>query len=272
MSQWFSDRVGQRFIVENRSGGSNNIGTEAVVRSAADGYTLLLVNAVNAINATLFEKLSYDFLRDIAPVASIARVPSVMEIHPSVPVSTVPEFIAYAKANPGKINFGSQGNGTIAHISCELFKIVTGIDMVHVPYRGSAPMLTDLLSGRVQVTIDTVATSIEHIRTGRLRALAVTTATRWDGLPGTPTVPDFLPGFEASGWYGIGTPSKTPPEIVHKLNRETNFALADPKIQARLSALGFTVLAGSPAEFGQLIAEETQKWGKVIRAANIKAE
>jgi tripartite-type tricarboxylate transporter receptor subunit TctC len=269
ISQWFSDRIGQRFIVENRSGGSNNIGTEAVVRSAADGYTLLLVNAVNAINATLFENLSYDFLRDIAPVASIARVPNVMEIHPSVPVSTVLEFVTYAKANPGKINFGSPGNGTIGHISCELFKIVTGIDMLHVPYRGSAPMLTDLLSGRVQVAIDNVAGSIEYIRTGRLRALAVTTATRWDD---TPIVADFLPGFEASGWNGIGTPSKTPPEIVHKLNLETNLALADPKIQARLSALGFTVLAGSPADFGQLIAEETQKWAKVIRAANIKAE
>jgi tripartite-type tricarboxylate transporter receptor subunit TctC len=271
-SQWFSDRMGQRFIVENRAGGSNNIGTEAVVRSPADGYTLLLVNAVNAINATLFDKLSYDFLRDIAPVAGIARVPNVMEVHPSLPVTTVPEFIAYAKANPGKVNFGSAGSGTSGHISCELFKMMTDVNMVHVPYRGSAPMLTDLLGGQVQVTIDNVAGSIDHIRTGRLRALAVTTATRWEGLPDTPTVGDFLPGFEASGWYGIGTPSKTPAEIVERLNIETNSALADPKIKARLSDLGFAVLAGSSSDFGRLVAEETEKWGKVIRAANIKAE
>jgi tripartite-type tricarboxylate transporter receptor subunit TctC len=270
--QWFSDRMGQRFIVENRAGGSNNIGTEAVVRSPADGYTLLLVNAVNAINATLFDKLSYDFLRDIAPVAGIARVPNVMEVHPSLPVTTVPEFIAYAKANPGKVNFGSAGSGTSGHISCELFKMMTDVNMVHVPYRGSAPMLTDLLGGQVQVTIDNVAGSIDHIRTGRLRALAVTTATRWEGLPDTPTVGDFLPGFEASGWYGIGTPSKTPAEIVERLNIETNSALADPKIKARLSDLGFTVLAGSSSDFGRLVAEETEKWGKVIRAANIKPE
>jgi tripartite-type tricarboxylate transporter receptor subunit TctC len=261
--QWFSDRMGQRFIVENRAGGSNNIGTEAVVRSPADGYTLLLVNAVNAINATLFDKLSYDFLRDIAPVAGIARVPNVMEVHPSLPVTTVPEFIAYAKANPGKVNFGSAGSGTSGHISCELFKMMTDVNMVHVPYRGSAPMLTDLLGGQVQVTIDNVAGSIDHIRTGRLRALAVTTATRWEGLPDTPTVGDFLPGFEASGWYGIGTPSKTPAEIVERLNIETNSALADPKIKARLSDLGFTVLAGSSSDFGRLVAEETEKWGKV---------
>jgi tripartite-type tricarboxylate transporter receptor subunit TctC len=270
--QWFSDRMGQRFIVENRAGGSNNIGTEAVVRSPADGYTLLLVNAVNAINATLFDKLSYDFLRDIAPVAGIARVPNVMEVHPSLPVTTVPEFIAYAKANPGKVNFGSAGSGTSGHISCELFKMMTDVNMVHVPYRGSAPMLTDLLGGQVQVTIDNVAGSIDHIRTGRLRALAVTTATRWEGLPDTPTVGDFLPGFEASGWYGIGTPSKTPAEIVERLNIETNSALADPKIKARLSDLGFAVLAGSSSDFGRLVAEETEKWGKVIRAANIKPE
>jgi tripartite-type tricarboxylate transporter receptor subunit TctC len=270
--QWFSDRMGQRFIVENRAGGSNNIGTEAVVRSPADGYTLLLVNAVNAINATLFDKLSYDFLRDIAPVAGIARVPNVMEVHPSLPVTTVPEFIAYAKANPGKVNFGSAGSGTSGHISCELFKMMTDVNMVHVPYRGSAPMLTDLLGGQVQVTIDNVAGSIDHIRTGRLRALAVTTATRWEGLPDTPTVGDFLPGFEASGWYGIGTPSKTPAEIVERLNIETNSALADPKIKARLSDLGFAVLAGSSSDFGRLVADETEKWGKVIRAANIKPE
>jgi len=270
--QWFSDRMGQRFIVENRAGGSNNIGTEAVVRSPADGYTLLLVNAVNAINATLFDKLSYDFLRDIAPVAAIARDPKVMEAHASLPVTTVTEFSGYAKANPGKVNFGSAGSGTSGHISCELFKMMTDVNMVHVPYRGSAPMLTDLLGGQVQVTIDNVAGSIDHIRTGRLRALAVTTATRWEGLPDTPTVGDFLPGFEASGWYGIGTPSKTPAEIVERLNIETNSALADPKIKARLSDLGFTVLAGSSSDFGRLVADETEKWGKVIRAANIKAE
>ena len=272
IGQWFSDRTGQRFIVENRAGGSNNIGTEAVVRSPADGYTLLLANVVNAINATLFEKLSYDFLRDIAPVASIARVPNVMEVHPSLPVTTVPEFIAYAKANPGKVNMGSAGNGTIGHVSCELFKMMTGVNIVHVPYRGSAPMLTDLLGGQVQVTIDNVAGSIDHIRSSRLRALAVTTAKRWEGLPDIPTVGDFLPGFEASGWYGIGTPSKTPAYIVERLNIETNSALADQKIQARLSDLGFTVLAGSPADFGKLIAEETDKWGKVVRASGAKPE
>jgi tripartite-type tricarboxylate transporter receptor subunit TctC len=270
IGQWFSDHTGQRFIVENRAGGSNNIGTEAVVRSPADGYTLLLANVVNAINATLFEKLSYDFLRDIAPIASIARVPNVMEVHPSLPVTTVPEFIAYAKAN--QVNMGSAGNGTIGHVSCELFKMMSGVNIVHVPYRGSAPMLTDLLGGQVQVTIDNVAGSIEHIRSGKLRALAVTTATRWEGLPDTPTVGDFLPGFEASGWYGIGTPSKTPAYIVERLNIETNSALADPKIQARLSDLGFTVLAGSPADFRKLIAQETEKWGKVVKASGAKPD
>jgi len=267
--QWFSARMGQRFIVENRAGGSNNIGTEAVVRSPADGYTLLLVNGVNAINATLFD-LNFNFIRDIAPVAGIARVPNVMEVHPSVPVTTVPEFIAYAKANPGNVNMGSAGNGTTGHVSCELFKMMTGINVVHVPYRGSAPMLTDLLGGQVQVAIDNVTGSIDHIRTGRLRALAVTTAARWEGLPDTPTLGDFLPGFEASGWFGIGAPSKTPAEIVERLNIETNSALADLKIKERLSDLGFTVLTGSPADFGRLIAEETEKWGKVVRAANIK--
>ena len=224
------------------------------------------------MNAALYEKLNFNFIRDIAPVASIARVPNVMEVHPSLPVTTIPEFITHAKANPGKVNMGSAGNGTIGHVSCELFKMMTGANMVHVPYRGSAPMLTDLLGGQVQVTIDNVAGSIDHIRTGRLRALAVTTATRWEGLPDTATVGDFLPGYEASGWYGIGTPRKTPAEIVERLNIATNSALADPKIQARLSDLGFTVLAGSPADFGKLIAEETEKWGKVVKASGAKPE
>jgi tripartite-type tricarboxylate transporter receptor subunit TctC len=272
IGQWLSDRLGQPFVIENRPGASGNIGTEAVVNAPPDGYTLLLVNAGNAINATLYEKLKYNLTRDIAPVAGIIRVPLVMQVNPSVPVKTVPEFIAYAKANPAKLNMASAGNGTPQHVSGELFKMMAGVNMTHVPYRGSAPALTDLLGGQVQVVFDTTLASIEYIRAGRLRPLAVTTATRLEALPEIPTVSDFLPGYEASGWYGVGAPKNTPTEIVDKLNKEINAALANPKMKAQLADLGGIVLALSPAEFGKLIADETEKRGKVIRAANIKAE
>ena len=272
IGQWLSDRLGQPFVIENRPGASGNIGTEAVVNAPPDGYTLLLVNAGNAINATLYEKLKYNLIRDIAPVAGIIRVPLVMQVNLSVPVKTVPEFIAYAKANPGKLNMASAGNGTPQHVSGELFKMMAGVNMTHVPYRGSAPALTDLLGGQVQVVFDTTLASIEYIRAGRLRPLAVTTATRLEALPEIPTVSDFLPSYEASGWYGVGAPKNTPTEIVDKLNKEINAALANPKMKAQLADLGGIVLALSPAEFGKLIADETEKWGKVIRAANIKPE
>ena len=242
------------------------------MRAPPDGYTLLLVASANAINATLYDKLNFNFIRDIAPVASIIRVPNVMVVNPSVPAKTVPEFIAYAKANPGKINMASAGIGSSPHVAGELFKMMAGVDMVHVPYRGAAPALTDLLGGQVQVMFATTAASIEYIRAGKLRALAVTTATRSEALPDIPTVGDFVPGYEASAWFGIGAPKNTPAEIVDKLNKEINAGLADPKIKARLADLGGTVLAGSPADFGKLIADETEKWGKVIRAANIKPE
>jgi tripartite-type tricarboxylate transporter receptor subunit TctC len=270
MGQWLSERLGQPVVIENRPGGSNNIGTEAVVRSPADGHTLLLANFVNAANATLFDKLSYNFIRDISPVASIARLALVMEVHPSLPVTTIPEFIAYAKANPGKISMASGGSGSSGHVAGELFKTMTGIDMLHVPYRGNAPALTDLISGQVQVMYDTTPTSIEYIRAGKLRALAVTTATRFPGLPDIPTVGEFVSGYEATGWYGICAPKNTPPEIIEKLNKEINEVLTDPKMKARLVDLGGTVLLGSPTDFGTLIANETEKWGEVIRAANIK--
>jgi tripartite-type tricarboxylate transporter receptor subunit TctC len=272
MGQWLSERLRQPFLIENRPGVASNIATESVVRAPADGYTLLLVNPANATSATLYDKLNFNFIRDIAPVAGIVRVPNVMEVNPSVPAKTVPEFIAYAKANPGKVNYASAGNGTTVHIAGELFKIMTGVNMVHVPYRGSAPALTDMLGGQIQVMFDTLPSSIEHVRTGKLRALAVTTATRSPALPDIPTVGDFVPGFEASVWQGVGAPKNTPPEIVEKLNKEINAALADPKMRAQLANLGSTVLALSPAEFGALIAEETEKWATVIRAANIKAE
>jgi tripartite-type tricarboxylate transporter receptor subunit TctC len=272
IGQWLSDRLGQPFVIENRPGASGNIGTEAVVNAPPDGYTLLLVNAGNAINATLYDKLKYNLIRDIAPVAGIIRVPLVMQVNPSVPVKTVPEFIAYAKANPAKLNMASAGNGTPQHVSGELFKMMAGVNMTHVPYRGSAPALTDLLGGQVQVVFDTTLASIEYIRAGRLRPLAVTTATRLEALPEIPTVNDFLPGYEASGWYGVGAPKNTPTEIIDKLNKEINAALANPKMKAQLADLGGIVLALSPAEFGKLIADETEKWGKVIRTANIKAD
>jgi tripartite-type tricarboxylate transporter receptor subunit TctC len=272
MGQWLSERLGQPFVIENRPGAGSNIGTEAVVRAPADGYTLLLVAAGNASNATLYDKLNFNFIRDIAAVASLIRGPFVMVVNPSFPAKTIPEFIAYAEANPGKINFASGGTGYAAHLSGELFKMMTGVNMVHVPYRGQAPAMTDLLGGQVQVMFDSVVSSLSHIRAGKLRPLAVTTSTRSEVLPDIPTVGDFLPGYEASIWFGVGAPRNTPSEIVDRLNREINAGLADPTIKARLAEQGGTVLPGSPADFGRLIADETEKWGKVIRAANIKAE
>ena len=272
MGQWLSERLGQQFVIDNRPGGGTNIGTEAVVRAPADGYTLLLAGSPAAINATLYDKLNYNFIRDIAPVAGIIRQPFVMAVHPSVPAKTVPEFIAYAKANPGRINMASAGTGAGSHVTGELFKMMAGVDMVHVPYRGAGPALTDLIAGPVQVYFATTVASIEYIRAGRLRALAVTTATRSDALPGIPTVDEFVPGYEASSWYGVGAPKATPAEIVEKLNKEINAGLADPKLKARLADLGGDALALSPADFGKLIADETEKWGNVIRALNIKAE
>jgi tripartite-type tricarboxylate transporter receptor subunit TctC len=270
IGQWLSERLGQQLVIENRPGAGSNIATEGVVRAAADGYTLLLVSAAHAINATLYDRLNYNFLRDIAPVAGVIRVPNLMEVNPSLPPKSVPEFIAYAKANPGKVNYASGGNGTAQHLAGELFKIMTGVDMVHVPYRGDAPALTDLVGGQVQVMFGNMPSSIEHIRAGNLRPLAVTTATRSEALPDLPPVGDFVPGYEASTWQGLGAPGNTPAEIVDKLNKEINAALSDPKIKARLADLGGTVLGGSPADFGRLIADETEKWGKVIRAADIK--
>jgi len=272
MGQWLSERLGQPVIIENRPGAGGNVGVEAVVRAPPDGYTLLWANSANAISATLYEKLNYNFIRDIAPVAGVARVPQVMEVNPSFQAKTVPEFIAYAKANPGKLNFGSAGNGSALHMAGELFKIMAGVDMIHVPYRGGAPALIDLLGGQVQVMFDTMPASISHIKAGKLRALAVTTAMRSGALPDIPTVAEFVPGYEASIWWGVGVPKDTPAGIVEKLNKEINAGLADPKIKARLTELGGTALAGSPTEFGKLIADETEKWGNVIRAANIKAE
>jgi tripartite-type tricarboxylate transporter receptor subunit TctC len=268
--QYLAEKLGQPFVIENRPGAGNNIATEAAVRAPADGYTLLLVNPANAINATLYEKLNFDFVKDIAPVAGVMRVPNVAVVHPSVPAKTILEFIAYAKAIPGKINMASSGNGVPSHVAGELFKMMAGVDMVHVPYRGSAPALTDLVGGQVQVMFDPLPSSIEHIRAGRLRPLAVTTTTRSDVIPDIPTVGEFLPGYEASTWFGVGVPKGTPAEIVSKLNNEINAAFANSKFKARLTDLGGTVLAGSPADFGVLIAEENAKWAKVIRFAGIK--
>jgi len=270
MGPWLSERLGQQFVVENRPGGSSNIGTEAVVRAPPDGHTLLLVTTNNAINMTLYDKLNFNFIRDIAPVAGVVRVPNVMEVNPSFPAKTAPEFIAYAKANPNKLNFGSGGNGTASHMQFELFKLMSGVSMVHVSYRGSAPALTDLLSGQIQLMFDPMPSSIGHIKAGKLRALAVTTATRSEVLPDLPTLRDFVPGYEASTWFGIVAPTNTPAEIIEKLNNAINAGLADPKIKSRLAEMGGMLLAGSPADFGKLIAEETDKWGQVIRTANIK--
>jgi tripartite-type tricarboxylate transporter receptor subunit TctC len=272
MGQWLSERLGQPFVIENRPGAGGNIGTEAVVRASPDGYTLLIVGGWNAINATLYDKLSFNFIRDIAPVAGIHREPYVIAVHPSVPAKTVPEFIAYAKANPGKVTMASGGIGAPSHVSGELFKMKAGVNLVHVPYRGGGPAVTDLLGGQVQVMFAPTPPSIEHIRSGKLRALAVTTATRSDALPDIPTVGEFVPGYEASNWYGVGIPKNTPADIVDKLNKEINAGLADPKIKARLAVLGVTPLVVSPADFGRLIAEETEKWGKVIKSVGIKAD
>jgi tripartite-type tricarboxylate transporter receptor subunit TctC len=272
MGQWLSERLGQQFVIENRPSGGGNIGTEAVVRASADGYTLLMVGGWNAINATLYDKLSFNFIRDIAPVAGINREPYVIAVHPSVPARSIPEFIAYAKANPGKVSMASAGIGTPGHVSGELFKMMAGVNMVHVPYRGAAPALADLLAGQVQVGFITTAASIEYIKTGRLHALAVTTAMRSEALPDLPTVGEFVPGYETSNWFGVGAPKNTPSQIIDKLNKEINAGLADPKLKAQLASLGGTPLVVSPADFAKLIAEETEKWAKVIRAANIKAE
>jgi tripartite-type tricarboxylate transporter receptor subunit TctC len=271
IGQWLSERLGQQIVVENRSGAAGNIGSETALNSSADGYTLLLCSVANAISATLYDKLNYNF-RDIAPVAGISRAPNVMVVHPSVPATTVSEFIAYAKANPGKINMASSGVGTSIHMSGELFKLMTGVNMEHVPYRGSGPMLTDLLAGQVQIAFDNLQPSIPHIRAGKLRALAVTTATRSEALAELPTIGDFVPGYEASTWNGVCAPKNTSAEIVDRLNREINAGLADPTIKGRLAEMGAWVLPGSPADTGKLIADEIEKWGNVIRAANIKAQ
>jgi tripartite-type tricarboxylate transporter receptor subunit TctC len=272
LGQWLSERLGQPFVVENRPGAGGNIATEAVVNAPPDGYTLLLANLANAINATLYDKLSFVFLRDIAPVAGIFRVPLIMVVNPTVPAKTVPEFIAYAKANPGKISMASAGIGSVHHVAGELFKFMTGVEMVHVPYRGTTPALTDLLAGQAQVMFDVTPSSTPHIRAGKLRALAVTTVTRADVLPEIPIMGDFVPGYEASAWLGFGVPKDTPAAIISTLNREVNAGLADPKMRARLADLGGTPLPGSPAQFGKLIVDETEKWGKVIKSAGIKPE
>ena len=272
IGQWLSERLGQPFIIESRPGAASNIATEAVVRAPPDGYTLLLVTAANVINTTSYEKLNFNFLRDIAPIASIIRYPFVMVVNPSVPAKTVPEFIAYAKANPGKLTMASGGIGATTHLAGELFKVMTGVDMVHVPYRGLAASFTDLLGGQVQVTFASVTSSIAYIEAGKLRALAVTGATRSDALPDIPTVAEFVPGYEANIWFGVGAPKNTPSQIIDKLNEVINAGLPDPKIKARLAELGGTAFVGSPADFGKLIADDTEKWGKVIRALNIKAD
>jgi len=272
IGQWLSERLGQSFIVESRPGAGSNIGTEAVIRSPPDGYTILLVAPANAINATLYRKLNYNFIRDVAPVAGIIRFPNVMEVNPSVPAKTVPEFITYAKANPGKINFASSGNGSTIHMSGELFKMMTGVDIVHVPYRGSAQALTDMLGGQVQVMFDNVPTSLEHIRSGKLRPLAVTTSMRSEVLPDVPTMVDFVPGYESSAWYGVAVPKGTPPEIIDMLNRAINAGLADPKLKARFAELSAAVLPGSPDDFGKLLVDETQKWAKVVKFSGASAD
>jgi tripartite-type tricarboxylate transporter receptor subunit TctC len=270
--QWLSDRLGQPFVIENRTGAGGNVATEAVVQAPADGYTLLLTSLGNAVNATLFEKLNYNFLRDVVPVAGISREPLAMQVHPTFPAKTVPEFIVYAKANAGKINYGSAGTGSSLHMAGELFKLMAGVELVHVPYRGSPPALADLIGGQVQMMFCPLPPSLEYVRSGRLHALAVTTSTRSQALPAIPVVGDFLPGYEASAWYGIAAPKATPSWIVDKLNAEINAGLTDAKLKARLTELGSVPFAGSPFDFGRHLASETEKWGKVIRAGNIKAE
>ena len=272
MGQWLSERLGQTVLIENRPGGGGNIGTEAVVKAPPDGYTLLQWVPANAVNNTLYQNLNFNFLRDIAPVAGTARAPYVAVVNPELPVKTVPELIAHAKANPGKLNFASAGVGTGIHMAGELFKLMAGVNMVHVPYRGAAGAMTDLIGGQVQLMFDTTAASIPHIKAGKVRPLAVTTAARSALLPELPTVADFVPGYEASGPFGLGAPKDTPPAIVERLNREINAVLADPKVKARLADLGSEPLTGSPAEIGRMLAGETEKWAKVIRAANIKVQ
>ena len=272
IGQWLTDRLGQSFVIENRPGAGGNIGTEAVVNASPDGYTLLLATVPNAVNASLYEKLNFNFIRDIVPVAGIIRVPMVILLNPSVPAATAAEFIGYAKANPGKVNMASAGNGSAPHMAGELFKMMAGVNLVHVPYRGQGPALTDLLGGQVQVLFAATPGTTEYITTGKLRALAVTSASRADMLPELKTVADFVPGYEASQWYGIGVPRNTPVEIVDKLNKEINAAIADPAMKARFAAIGGEPLPGSAAEFGKLISQETEKWGRVVRAAGIKPE
>jgi len=272
IGQWLSERLGRQFVVENRPGASNNIATEAVVNAPPDGYTLLLATTTGPINAAIFDTLKFNFIRDLAPVASISSIPLVIEVNPSVPARTLPEFITYAKINPGRINYATAGNGTSPHVAGELFKSMAGVDMVHVPYRGSAPALSDLLGGQVQAMFDPITSSIEHIRAGKLRPLAVTSATRSEALPSVSTVGDFLPGYEASYWCGIVTPRNTPAEITDKLNKEINAGLADTKMKARFADLGATMLAGSPSDFSKLVAQETEKWAKVVKFAGIKPD
>jgi tripartite-type tricarboxylate transporter receptor subunit TctC len=272
IGQWLSERLGQQFIVENRPGAGATIGTEMAVHAPPDGYTLLLASLSNAVNVTLYQKLNYNFVRDIAPVAGIMGVSNVVEVHPSVSAKTLPEFIAYAKANPGKINMGSAGNGSSSHMAGELFKMMAGVNLVHVPYRGQGLAMNDLLGGQVQVLFATTPGTTEYVRIGKLHALAVTTSARAEALPEVPTVADFVPGYESSQWYGVSAPKNTPVEIVEKLNKEINAALADPKMKTRFADLGGTVLPGSPADFGKLIADETEKWGKVVKFAGLKAD
>jgi len=270
--QWLAEQLGQPVVIESRPGAATNLATEAVVRAAPDGYTLLLVAPANAINATLYDKLNFNFLSDIAPVAGIIRFPNVVVVNPSLPIKTIPELIAYAKANPGKLNMASSGNGSTIHMSGELFKMMTGINMVHVPYRGGAPALTDLMGGQVQVMFDNLPTSAEHIKAGKLRGLAVTSTDRTAVLPDLPTVADFLPGYEASAWYGLAAPKNTPGDIIDKINKATNAILADPKVQARFAELGASLLPGSAADFGKLLVDETEKWGKVVKFAGAKPD
>jgi tripartite-type tricarboxylate transporter receptor subunit TctC len=272
IGQWLSERLGQQFVIENKPGAGNNLGTDAMISAAPDGYTVLLTNPANAINATLYQKLSFNFLRDSAPVAGIMRVPNVMEVNPSVPAKTVAEFIAYAKANPGKVNWATSGNGTSVHLSGELFKMMTGVNLLHVPYRGSAPAITDMISGQVHVMFDNMPPSLPHIQAGKLRALAVTTAVRSEALPDVPTVAETVPGYEASAYYGMSAPKGTPSEIIERLNKEINAALADPKVKARLAELGGMLIPGTPADFGKLVAGETDKWAKVIKTGGVSLE
>jgi tripartite-type tricarboxylate transporter receptor subunit TctC len=272
IGQWLSERLGQQFVIENRPGAGGNIATEAVVRAAPDGYTLLYITTANASNATLYDKLNFNFVRDIAPIAPIVSFPYIMVVNPSVPAKTLPAFIAYAKANPGKINMASPGIGSVPHVNGELFKVMTGINMVHVPYRSAAAVMADLLSGQVQLYFGTTASSLEYVRAGKLRALAVTIERRLDALPDIPAIAEFVPGYEASGWFGVGAPKATPVEIIDKLNKEINAGVADPKMKVQLTDLGGIALRGSPSDFGKLIVEETEKWGKVVKLSGAKLD